>query len=257
MAELMQLAREHQWIVLEDTCESLGSRADGKYLGSFGDFGSYSFYYSHHITTGEGGMVVCETLEDYDLLRCLRAHGWSRPLTDRAEVEARHHDIDPRFLFVNVGFNFRPMEVQAAIGLCQLKRLNTMNQTRLENRDRLIAAVLAHPAWSGQLIFPKPAPATEPIWFGFPALLRDDLQAHYRAYLTYMSEHGVENRPIISGNFTRQPGLALMGVNCDPLAYPGAERIHNLGFFIGVHTEPLAETLISELAEILMGFPFA
>ena len=80
------------------------------------------------MTTGEGGMVVCRTQEDYDLLKCLRAHGWTRELSNRSDLNARHADIDPRFLFVNSGYNLRPMEVQAALGLLQLEKLATMNE---------------------------------------------------------------------------------------------------------------------------------
>lgn len=135
MEKCMDLCREHGLIVVEDTCESLGSlvRIHGaapKYLGTLGDFGSYSFYYSHHLTSGEGGMVVCNTVEDYNLVRCLRAHGWSRHRLDVKECDARHPEIDSRFNFVNVGFNLRPLEVQAAMALVQLKDLQRANQQR-------------------------------------------------------------------------------------------------------------------------------
>src|SRR5882724_4446714 len=83
MAEVLSLVKEHELLLVEDSCESLGTLFQGRHVGTLGDFGSYSFYYSHHITTGEGGMVVCNTLEDWDLLKCLRAHGWSRELSNR------------------------------------------------------------------------------------------------------------------------------------------------------------------------------
>lgn len=256
MDALMRLIQEHDLMLVEDTCESLGSRSGGRILGTFGQFGTYSFYYSHHMTTGEGGMVVCHTLEDYDLLRCLRAHGWSRTFSNRAEVEASHPHIDPRFLFVNVGYNLRPMEIQAALGLCQLERLDRMNATRIQNRARLVAALRRHPRWAGQLEFSQESPSMEAIWFGFACLLRSDLAHHYRAYLDSLSRQGVENRPIVSGNFTRQPGLKLMGMEPDPLAFPGAEQIHQRGFFIGLHTEPLSDEMVARLADILLSYEF-
>ena len=89
MAQLLEIVQEHDLILIEDTCESLGSRWNDCYLGTFGDL-ALSFYYSHHITTGEGGMVVCNDPDDHDLLVCLRAHGWSRSLSNRDEIEARH-----------------------------------------------------------------------------------------------------------------------------------------------------------------------
>jgi CDP-4-dehydro-6-deoxyglucose reductase, E1 len=226
-------------------------------LGTFSAFGTYSFYYSHHITTGEGGMVVCQTLEDYDLLRCLRAHGWSRILSNRTEVEERHSDIDPRFLFVNVGYNLRPMEVQAAMGLCQMKRVDRMNQNRIANRSNLIDSLVSHPRWNDQFEFTRAIANSAPSWFGFPALLREDLVCHLRPFLNYLSARGIENRPIVSGNFTRQPGLELYGVKCNPLDYPGAERVHQTGFFIGVHTDLLEATRLAEIADALLGYDFS
>jgi CDP-6-deoxy-D-xylo-4-hexulose-3-dehydrase len=148
MGPLLALARERSLVLLEDTCESLGSRAvlpgggrPGAMLGTFGAFGAFSFYFSHHITCGEGGMVVCQNEDDYNRLRRLRAHGWTRHLTNRAEVEARHADIDPRFCFVSVGYNVRPMEVQGAMLRVQLRKLEPFNACRRDNYARIEAAL--------------------------------------------------------------------------------------------------------------------
>ncbi|MGZ3698296.1 MAG: DegT/DnrJ/EryC1/StrS family aminotransferase [Bdellovibrionota bacterium] len=256
MKDLMAFTREHDLLVLEDTCESLGSRANGKVLGTHGHFGSYSFYYSHHMTTGEGGMVTCQTQEDYDLLKCLRAHGWSRELSNRAEIERANPEVDPRFLFVNLGYNVRPMEVQAAFGVCQLERLDKMNATRVRNHEKLTAELKAHAKWRGQFEFPKASVGTDPVWFGFPALLAPGFGGP-AAFLSYLSKQGVENRPIVSGNFARQPSLKLLGIDCDPKSLPGAERINQTGFFIGLHTEDLEPSMIRKLADILLGYDFA
>ena len=257
MAELLAFAKEANLILVEDTCESLGSKAQGKQLGTFADFGTYSFYYSHHITTGEGGMVVCKTLEDYDLLRCLRAHGWTRELSNRAQVDARHSDVDSRFLFVNLGYNLRPMETQAAMGLVQLRRMGQMNEARVKNHDNLRKALRTHPGWREQLIFPEAAPGTDPVWFGFPCLLNSSFSKHHRAYLEHLSNHGVENRPVISGNFTRQPALKLLGIQAQPELFPGAELVHQSGFFIGLHTDELPQSTLQTLANVLLSFSFA
>ena len=115
MERLMKIVRDNNLFLMEDTCESLGSLYNNKMLGTFGDFGTYSFYYSHHITTIEGGMVVCNNHDDYELLRCLRAHGWSRDFKDKEKLEEMYNDVDPRFLFVNLGYNLRPMETKGAM----------------------------------------------------------------------------------------------------------------------------------------------
>jgi len=256
MAELKLLVREHNLLWIEDTCESLGSRFGGHLLGGFGDFGCYSFYYSHHITTGEGGMVVCHTQEDLDLLKCLRSHGWSRPLSNRTEIEKEHSDIDPRFLFVNTGYNLRPLELQAAMGNCQLERIEEMNLTRIRNRDQLINALTTHPAWKDQLSFLQPTPGLDPAWFGFVCFLAPEHADQYQPYLKHLSAQGVENRPIVSGNFIRQPALRLLGMNCNPEDFPGAEEIHQRAFFIGIHTKPISDGIANRIANILMSYPF-
>lgn len=256
MQAVSGIANEFNLILLEDTCESLGSESRGQKLGTIGEFGTFSFYYSHHITTGEGGAVICHTQEDADLLRSLRAHGWTRELSNRTEVENAYPDIDPRFLFVNAGFNVRPLEIQAAFGLQQLARVKTMNSTRNENLTRLRHALEAHARWDRQLTFVEPGPGMSPAWFGCPLMLRPELMAKRRVYLEYLSASGVENRPIVSGNFIRQPGLAAFGIHLDPTDYPGAERVHNCGFFIGLHTDTLSDALVSQLAGILLGFDF-
>ena len=116
--------------LIEDTCEALGSKFKSKYLGTFGDFGTYSFYYSHQITSGEGGMVVCKTKEDYELLYTMRSHGWDRGLKNIGKKD--------NFNFINSGFNLRPLDLTAAIGLSQLQRLNKMIKARSQNRKLII-----------------------------------------------------------------------------------------------------------------------
>ena len=252
MANLLEVAARHNLMLLEDTCESLGSTYRGRWLGTFGEMGTYSFYYSHHITTGEGGMVVCQTLEDYDLLRSMRAHGWSRDLSNRTTVEQEFSDIDPRFLFIHSGYNLRPLEIQAAFGRCQLQRLAEMNHTRNANRDRLMLALRTHKRWDGRFRFPEPSDGTVPVWFGFPCLLSPAFGPSKTAFLDHLSRSGVENRPIIGGNFTRQPAVRRFGLECDPTSYTGAEEIDRRGYFIGIHTEHIADALIDQLAGILL-----
>ena len=246
----MRALTEDDLIVIEDACESLGTTSHGRAAGTHGDFGTYSFYYSHHMTTGEGGMVVCRTLEDYDLLRCLRAHGWSRQLSNRAELEAANPDIDARFLFVNLGYNVRPLDVQAAIGLVQLERLPRMNAARNSNRERIVAALRDHPRWRDQFRFAEPDHGSEPAWFGLAMLLHDDRPL--RAFLDALTARGVENRPIISGNFIRQPAWQRLGYEMDPASFPGAETVHLRGFFIGIQSTPLSDARIAALADRLL-----
>jgi len=256
MDELSRICEVHNLFLVEDTCESLGSTYSGRCVGTFGSFGTYSFYFSHHITTGEGGMVVCKTQEDADLLRCLRAHGWTRELSNRQHIHEAHPRVDARFMFVNIGYNLRPMEISGAIGKCQLKRLDEMNKHRKDNHDRLLIAIKANSKWANQLRFPQALVNADSAWFGFVALVRQDLRSVLPRYLEYLSRNKVENRPIISGNFVHQPAVKSLGIHTDPKGYSGADDLGSAGFFIGIHTYPLSEEQIAYLADTLLGFEF-
>ena len=126
--KIKRIADKKKIVIIEDNCESLGSRLKGKYLGTFGDYGSYSFYYSHQITAGEGGMIVCNDKQNYEIIHSLRSHGWDRGLMSNKN----------NFNFINSGFNLRPLEISAAIGFNQFKKLNQFKKIRFYNRIKII-----------------------------------------------------------------------------------------------------------------------
>lgn len=257
MDDVMSIVKAQNLMMLEDTCETLGGDFKGKQTGTFGDFGSFSFYYSHHITTGEGGMVVCNNKEDYELLKVLRAHGWSRELHNKAELEKQYPKLDHRFLFVNVGYNLRPMEVSAAMGILQLKRLKDMNRIRNANHDLIEDAIKANPKFQGQFDFVQPpSDGYKPAWFGFSALVNKRFAHQTPDFLAYLTEKGIENRPIISGNFANQPGLKLFKIDVKPEDYPGAEEIGKRGFFFGIHVVMLTDDQIKYITETVNDFPW-
>jgi CDP-6-deoxy-D-xylo-4-hexulose-3-dehydrase len=252
MRELLDLVNEHQLLLIEDTCESLGSTFEGRALGSLGEFGTFSFYFSHHMTTIEGGMVLARTEEDYDLLKCLRAHGWSREQSNRAELEREHNHIDPRFLFINVGYNVRPMEIQAAFGLQQLKRLDDMNAHRRANVERIRAAFRAHPQWRDQLSFPQATPGLDACWFGFPFLVNPAIKVDYAGFARALLDRGIDTRPIVSGNMALQPAIRHFNVDLSLGPFAGAQRIHDTGLFIGCHAKPIAEATVQRLVDVVL-----
>ncbi|UJR20075.1 hypothetical protein I4U23_023207 [Adineta vaga] len=257
MKLLMKFVQEHQLILIEDTCESLGSFCQQKMLGTFGDFGTFSFYFSHHITSGEGGMITCHTEEDYNFLRCLRAHGWTRHITNRQQVEELYPDIDCRFLFINMGYNLRPLEVQGAMLNVQLDKLYQFNKNRREN-FRLIKETFArYERFSSLMSLIEPSEDVDPAWFGLGFLLHRCYTHQRFEFLKYLEKNGIENRPIISGNFIRQPCISIFCDEEHPENYPGAEVIHSRGFFIGVHQMSLDQTIIDKLVEIILAFPFS
>ncbi len=202
MDPILEIARENRLWVVEDTCESLGTRYKNRPVGTIGDLGTYSFFFSHHITTIEGGMMVTPHEELAEISRSLRAHGWTRHLKRRKQVEDAFPELDPRYLFVNTGFNLRPTEINAAIGLHQIKKLDRFNATRVKIAQRWISDFSDLTA--RELLAPmQVTPGTDCTWFGFPVLLRN--KAERLKFQAHLEGHGIETRPIISGNLARQP----------------------------------------------------
>ncbi|CAF1522898.1 unnamed protein product [Adineta ricciae] len=263
MQELMEFVEKHRLILIEDACESLGSFCRAvkdqkpKMLGTFGDFGTFSFYFSHHITSGEGGMVTCNTVEDYDLIRCLRAHGWTRHLTNSRQVEEQYPDIDARFLFVNMGYNFRPLEVQGAMLSVQLEKLQEYNAYRRDNLRRIREALTHDDRFSHLMSLMEASKNVDPAWFGLGVLLRRPYAHQHSKFLEYLMSNGIENRPVISGNFIRQPCVSVFCNTEYAENYPGAEAIHTRGFFIGVHQVPLKQSVIDKLVDVMLSFSFS
>ena len=243
MSELMRIVKKYNLTLIEDTCESLGSTYNGKYLGTFGKFGSYSFYVSHQLIAGEGGMLVCNNSEDYKIAHTLRAHGWDRGLKKKQNTE---------FNFINSGFNLRPLDLTAAIGLSQFKRLKQSIKTRTYNRNKIINSILNSEKWNNQLSFLEPQEKLKPSWFGIPILLNKRLIKFKRQYLKQLNNNGIETRPIISGNFLNQPSIDLYKLNNKKEKFPIAQDIENRGFFIGLHTKRIEEKEIIKLTNNLL-----
>ena len=258
MNELMKIVKDNNLFLLEDTCESLGSTYNNKVLGTFGDFGSYSFYYSHHITTVEGGMVVCNNDADYELLKCIRAHGWTRYLKDKELIENTHTDIDPRFLFVNTGYNLRPMETQGAMGIIQLKKLDEKNRNRILNYEHISNKLMSDERNRNYFSVPVATENCSPAWFCMPMIMSSDICHLYKEFLSYLTEKGVENRPIVTGNFSRQPVCKkFIEDSIDPATFIGAEILHKQSFFIGLPCEEMTSDRVEKLINIIFEFDFS
>ena len=241
--KIRNICTKKKIILIEDTCESLGSKYKYKNLGTFGDFGTFSFYYSHQMTSGEGGMVICKTKEDYDILRMLRSHGWSRGVDKKKKNN---------FNFINSGFNLRPTDIVASIGLSQLKKIKDLIRLRSENRDKIISAIEKSKNWKNQFTFVTPAKNITPSWFGLPIILNQKYRNKKKNYLKFLNKNGVETRPIISGNFLNQPSIKLYGLNKNAKIYKNSQKIEELGFFIGLHIKPLKQKSLEKLTKLIL-----
>ena len=252
MNQIQKLIKNKKILLIEDTCESLGAKFNNKYLGTFGEFGTFSFYYSHQITSGEGGMIVCNNSYNYNILKSLRSHGWSRETNFNNFYKKKFKKLDDRFLFINSGYNLRPTEVQAAIAQNQFKRLGNFINIRKKNRNKIIETIKKNPKWDDQFKFVKQSKSVSPSWFGLPIIINIKYLNKKKKFLQYLTKIGIENRPILSGNFTNQPSTQLYKLNKDGFIFSNAEKIENLGFFIGLHTNKISNSMAKYISNNLL-----
>ncbi len=252
MDKIINLCKKYNLLLIEDTCESLGSSYKDKKLGSFGSMGTYSFFYSHHITTIEGGMVVCNDYEIYNLLKMLRAHGWIRNLDDKSKkfYTDKYPDIDDRYMFINEGYNLRPMELQAVMGKIQLKKLDSKNINRINNYNRFKEQVLINEK-SSCISFFDEQPESTVAWFGICILIQKDISIN--DYKDYLTKNGVENRPIITGNFTKQPYFVNNNYKIN-VSFPNSDIIDKKGIYIGLSCNEITDNEIKDLVDIILSY---
>ena len=232
---LNQIAMRHNLILLEDNCESLGGIFQGKSLGTFGLGGTFSTFFSHHMSTMEGGLVCTDDEELMQVMKSLRAHGWTRDLPSQNHVfDKTGAAWDDHFRFVLPGFNLRPLEIEAAIGLEQLKKLNSFVSARRTN------AKFFSDLMSKFTDIEIQTELGESSWFGFSMLLTGKLRGKRQALIALLTESGIESRPIVAGNFTRNPVISHLPhtIHGDLSA---ADEMHENGLFVGNHHYDLSE----------------
>ena len=246
--KIRNFCKKKKIILIEDNCESLGAKYEKKYLGTYGDFGTFSFFYSHQITSGEGGMIICKDKADYEILKSLRSHGWSR----EEKVTKKYSNLDPRYIFINSGFNLRPTDIQAAIGNNQFKKLDKFKRIRFENRKKIINNLRKNPNWNDQFYFIDIPKKILPSYMVFPILLNPIYQKKKIKFINYIESKGLETRPIISGSFTNQPSSKLFKLNVNNQKFNGAEIVQKLGFVIGLHTKNIDQKRINFITKTLL-----
>ena len=243
MTGLQRITKKNKLQIIEDTCESLGSKFKNKSLGTFGRFGTFSFYVSHQITSGEGGMIICNDKEDYEILHSLRAHGWDRGLNKKD---------NKNFNFINSGFNLRPMDFTASIGLSQLRKLNRFKKNRFFNRNKIVKKLMESKKWNNQFQFIEPIKYLNPSWFGLPILLNNNYVKIKKRFLKFLNQNKIETRPIISGNFLNQPSIKLYKLNKKKERFKFAQEIDKRGFFIGLPTDKIRSEKLNYLIDKLL-----
>lgn len=222
MTEILTLAARLGLKVIEDACEALGASNDGRLVGSMGDIGCFSFYMSHHITTGVGGMVITSNPSYGRKIRSLVNHGWDRKIYGADESEYDFEVIRRRYHFKTIGHSFRATEFEAAIGLPQLDTLKDNIKARVENAKTLTVGLKPY---SGRLQLPTCPYGRSHALMMYPVILREgdkwDLIRHLEAA-------GIETREMLP--LTNQPCYEGM---FDEYDYPVAEWINQQGFYVG------------------------
>ncbi len=235
-AEIARIVGDRDIVLIEDNCESMGATFEGRQTGTFGVMGSFSAFFSHHISTMEGGMVVTDDEELYHILLALRAHGWTRNLPKFNHVSTPKSD-DPfteSFRFILPGYNLRPLEMSGAIGLAQLRKLTNLVAERRRNAERFLELVRDYP-------FLRPQREIgESSWFGFSMLVEPDAPVSRADLIAAFTRAGIDVRPIVAVNFAKNEVLRWFDY---PISdnLPNAERVDEAGFFIGNHHYPLEE----------------
>ena len=246
MDEILRIKKKYNLILIEDTCESLGAKYKNKYLGALGEFSSFSFYVSHQITSGEGGMICCKDVDDMQIIKSLRAHGWSRGLKNEKAIAIKNRDLDPRFIFYNSGFNLRPTDITASIGLSQFKDLDKLIKSRNFNRDKIYKAFLKNKIITSCLSIVKENKFVKPSWFGVPIILNRRVKKD--KFINKLENLGVETRPIISGNFLKQPSIKKYKIKSN-VNVKNSNIINKFGLFIGLPINKITSATLNRLVK--------
>jgi CDP-6-deoxy-D-xylo-4-hexulose-3-dehydrase len=232
-ARLRAIAERHGLVLLEDNCESLGARDGDTWAGTAGLMGTFSAFFSHHISTMEGGLILTDEEQLYQELTSLRAHGWTRELPEKNFVHDKTGDrFDDLFRFVLPGYNVRPLEMSGALGIEQLKKVPSLVEGRRSN-----AAYFAS-RFAGLDSVRLQRETGESSWFGFSLVLEGSLAGRRAEVASALEAAGVEARPIVAGNFARNPVMRYLEAIV-PDQLPAADKVHDDGLFVGNHHYPV------------------
>ncbi|MFC9081142.1 lipopolysaccharide biosynthesis protein RfbH [Streptomyces sp. NPDC057062] len=211
VAEIAQLAQEHDLFLIEDNCDAVGSLYDGKLTGTFGDMTTVSFYPAHHLTMGEGGCVLTSNLALARIVESLRDWGrdcWCEPgENDRCMKRFKYQmgtlpaGYDHKYIFSHVGYNLKATDIQAALGLAQLAKLDSFIEARQRNWRRLREGLDGVPG----LLLPEATPRSEPSWFGFVITVDPEAPFGRAELVDFLESRRIGTRRLFAGNLTRHP----------------------------------------------------
>ena len=250
MKRLMQLVEEHDLLLLEDTCEAMGSSFRGKKLGTFGSVSSFSFYPSHHITAGGGG--IASTNSD-DLHRnMLSLKSWGRRYSDKKHMPNQQiirSDYIQQYTYDTLGYSLYGTEIQAALGLVQMRKVKKFEKVRERNFASLLKFFKGY---NDLFILPRVLNGVRPVWFAFPLTITDPTRVSREPLMDFLYKKQIESRYILAGNISKQPAYADVEFSTAG-SLEGADKMHQDAFFIGLYQGMDAEKL-SYLKECFADF---
>jgi CDP-6-deoxy-D-xylo-4-hexulose-3-dehydrase len=222
MNEIVKLCKEYNIRLIEDTCESIGSEYEGKKLGTFGDLSTFSFYFGHHMSTIEGGMISTDDEELYHILLSIRSHGWDRDLPKSKQIELREKynigDFRSLYTFYYPGFNLRATDLQAFIGLEQLKKLDLIVKNRNLNYQKYHEGIKNN-EW--KINPPKDSFISN---FSYPVITKN-----IKELVEKLTENNVECRPLICGSINEHPFWYERYGKQD---LPISKKVHEYGLYL-------------------------
>ena len=267
MKELMDIVKQYNLILLEDCCDALGSTYDGKPLGSFGEFASCSFYPAHHITMGEGGFVACNTHQQETVIRSFREWGrgcycvgMKAGLLKNGTCNNRFSNwlpalpdeiFDHKYVYDEIGYNLKPIEIQAAMGLEQIKKLPEITEKRKHNHARLVNIFKKY---EDHFVIPTATANSDPNWFAFALTIKDDSTFKRKDIVNYLENNKIQTRPYFAGNIMLQPAYeGLMNQEDVIKNFPNARKVTTDTFFLG--TSPvITDVQLDYIETIVDGF---
>lgn len=246
MNKLMEIVKKYQLILLEDCCDALGSTFEGKPLGSFGDMASCSFYPAHHITIGEGGFVAVNEMSNERIIRSFREWGrgcycvGKQNLLEKGTCDCRFSNwlpslpdyvFDHKYTYEEIGYNLKPIELQASIGLVQMEKLKDIGEKRRENYTNLFKAFEKHEQY---FHLHKAQKYSDPDWFAFPVTVRDNAPFKRSDICQFFEANKIQTRPYFAGNIMLQPAYeGLMDPKEVIEKFPVARKVTTDTFFLG------------------------
>ena len=241
---IKKLINDKNIFIFEDNCESLGAEYKGKQTGTFGVIGTFSTYFSHHISTMEGGFVTTDNEELYHILLSLRAHGWTRNLPKKNYVVTKSDDsFEESFRFILPGYNVRPVEMSGAIGVKQLEKTPSFLKKRRENAELFVKLFKDHPNYLIQKDIDNSS------WFGFSLIIKPNSNLKRKDIINILKKNKIECRPIVTGNFVRNEVMKYFDYEVHK-ELKNANHLHDNGFFVGNSHKCLSKN-INFLSQIL------